>query len=93
MSDSQLSLLRELYVEEIVFAWDTDAYKEMAHAVDRVSHIFPRTSVVDFSVGVTGKVDAGDSLSRPEFGPWLQERLDNAMEVHSTEFFQWRMTK
>ncbi len=93
MSDKQLELLRDLYIDKIIFAWDTDAYKAMAKAVDRVSYVFPQTSVIDFSVGVTGKVDAGDSLARPEVGPWLLERLDNAMDVHSAEFFQWRMLK
>jgi len=93
MSDAQLELLRELYVEEIVFAWDTDAYKEMSNAVGRVAHVFPRTSVIDFSVGVTGKVDAGDTLAKPELGPWLLERMNAAMDVHSTEFFQWQMTR
>jgi hypothetical protein len=93
ISDKQLSLLGELNPREIVFAWDLDAKKEVARAVDRVAYRFRRTSVVSFDGHHSGqKVDPGDALIDPEAARWILSRINNTIDVRSPEFFQWRMS-
>jgi hypothetical protein len=92
ISDEQLEIIADLYPEEIIFAWDIDAYREMERAVRRIADEYQNTRVVDFSVGAAGKIDAGDSLKQPELGEWLMERLNSAMHVGTPEFFQWQIS-
>jgi DNA primase len=91
ISLAQLNILHDLQPKEVYFAWDLDATRELQRAVDRVAHSFPSTYVVSFAGAYEGKLDPGDSLSRPELAPWLRECLDSAMDVRGPEFFSWRM--
>jgi hypothetical protein len=37
------------------------------------------------------KADPGEALCHPEIVVWLQERMATAIDVDSTQFFQWRL--
>ena len=93
ISDQQIGLLHDLQPDEVVFAWDFDAYLEMAKAVDRVSYTFPKTRVASLDRSDGLKKDPGDALLDVDVGPWLRDCLARAMDVRNTEFFQWRMSK
>jgi hypothetical protein len=93
ISDNQAALLQELRPSEVVFGWDMDAYREVAAAVDRVAFSFPRTFVTEFKYAGTEKKDPGDALVDQEVGRWVLQCLDQAMDVRSPEFFQWRLSR
>jgi ribosomal protein L37AE/L43A len=103
VSEQQQLLLQELQPSEVVFAWDLDAEKATGKAIDRVAHIFPAASVVDFADPPASvkrdpsdpeeKVDAGDALVRPQVAQWLMDRLGKRLNMRSMEFLQWRMMR
>lgn len=94
MSRTQLEVLKNLQPKEVVFLWDLDAFGEMVKAVTRVGHLFPSVSVVDVADdAVPGKVDGGDALTKDWVMPFLTRKISTRMNVHSPEFFQWRMKK
>lgn len=95
VSQRQLSLIRELRPEEVCFAWDMGASKQVMRTVDYVSSYFPsvRAVVVDHPSGE--KVDAGDALKDKIAADWIKEScsVENTLDVRSPEFFQWRLKK
>lgn len=93
LSEMQLSILRELHPKEVIFSWDVDAYREIRNTINLVSHIFPITSVIDFTNSQGIKIDPGDSLNNPSASKWVNERFNNRINTKSLEFFQWEISK
>lgn len=67
---------------------------EIEAAALRLKRSF-KVHIVDLSdppefAGVS-KADPGEALCHPEIVVWLQERMETAIDVDSTQFFQWRL--
>lgn len=96
ISEEQMRLLRMLNPTEVIFAWDLDAKKETTASIKRVSFAFPKTSVVRMDApgdDLNLKVDPGEALRVPWVAPWLIQQLKSRLDVRSSEYFQWQMSR
>jgi hypothetical protein len=67
---------------------------EVETAALRLKQSFQQVSVVDLTnppPELGKKPDPGEALRNPQTQRWLQERIADAMDVRSPEFFQWRL--
>lgn len=92
LSDAQIELITELSPNELVFAWDLDARKEILRAIDRISFKFPTISVLSLSgYPDKPKVDGGDALMDKSVFNWIKNKINSRMNTNSPEFFKWRL--
>jgi len=91
ISDKQVSLLHELFPDELILMWDADAKREIYRAADRLYTAFPKVSVVNTQHPTGKKIDAGDALKDPQVVPWLASTIQTRLNTRSQEFIQQKI--
>ncbi len=77
---------------EVIFGYDSDyaTRKVVIQLVKKFSHYYDKISVIDTSKGHTNKkLDFGDVLADKTLLPWFEDRMNNRVEVGSTNYFNW----
>jgi hypothetical protein len=94
LSERQEQQLREWSPKELVFMWDADARSEVQNAVSRIAYAFPRTLVANLSNPTSfRKIDPGDALQDSQIASWIQSKVENAMDITSTEYLEWQLCR
>ena len=90
ISDSQIELLHELGITGITLAWDKDAKTEIQAAATKLSEGFDEILVFPFNSPKWEECDLGDVLRGRVPPELIEEELNAAVDVQSSEYVAWQ---
>src|SRR5690606_34888716 len=94
VTDKQLKLLKEAGIETVVLGWDDDAVREVVKTVDDLTTSGFNTKILSLGLSHEGeKVDLGDAVKDRTLLPSVTEAYNNAIDVHSSSYWEWRLRK